>query len=180
MEAPDHKVIDQITGQLMQDWGHQVVAMLRSRILSRKLIVTGDTLQSLKSDVLERTAQGTQQLLLSFLEEGRIKDMSSVAWQKRPPIEPFEEYVKKVGVAKFDYVPGYRKGNSPITQSKAINRIAWGIAMHKMQNHAWHPKKWFAKPFYGMIARLIDGIVTEYANTTGKVLAGEFYKKVNG
>lgn len=62
---------------------------------------------------------------------GRFKDMKSLRYTQMPPIEAFEKFVEKVGVDKFAWVPGYDSKQSVPTEI-AINRIAWGIAKHRM------------------------------------------------
>ena len=47
-----------------------------------------------------------------------------------------EDYVRAVGIDKFGYVPGYRKDAKfrvYITDSRAVNRIAWGIAVSRLK-----------------------------------------------
>jgi hypothetical protein len=74
-----------------------------------------------------------------------------------------EEYVRKVGLSKFSHVPGYQNGRIP-TESRAINRIAWGIARARLRDNKTKPKKWFARPFYGTVNTLIESLVAGYAD----------------
>ena len=109
-----------------------------------------------------------------FAQYGRIKDMKGpLNRTKAPPIEELEAYVKKVGLSKFSYIPGYT-GRSKVlpTSDRAINRIAWGLARAKLRDNAQvRPKYWFAKTFYSSINHFIDAVTTRYLAATGTHLA---------
>jgi hypothetical protein len=47
---------------------------------------------------------------------------------KAPPMEEIEEYVKKVGMSHFQYVPGYKHGQFPLASKTVINRPASAVA----------------------------------------------------
>ena len=74
---------------------------------------------------------------IGFAGYGRFKDMRQLLYEKMPPIEAMEEFVKEVGLEKFGYVPGYLLNAKyrvlHITDSRAINRIAWGIAVSRLK-----------------------------------------------
>ncbi|MDQ1088983.1 hypothetical protein [Siphonobacter sp. SORGH_AS_1065] len=71
---------------------------------------------------------------ISFQGYGRFKDMAKVSYLLHaPPIEAMEEYVEKIGVDKFAYVPGYRgKAKIPTTDRSTL-RIAWALARSRRQ-----------------------------------------------
>ena len=107
-----------------------------------------------------------------FEQYGRIKDMKGITRTKAPPIEELEAYVRKVGLANFSYVPGYKHGQFPLASSTAINRIAWGLARAQLrEGEQARPKTWFAKTFYSSINRFIDAVTTRYLAATGTHLA---------
>ena len=81
-------------------------------------------LDSLQSQVVAASAQHMASMGVLFHQHGRIKDMKGITRTKAPPIEAMEEYVRKVGLDKFSYVPGYKYGQFPLASSTAINRIA--------------------------------------------------------
>lgn len=164
--------LNALVTQELQMWGVAVLQRLASEMHKKKVVLTQETLKSLHQQVLQTAAAGTQQLHLAFADSGRIQDMKRVGYGKLPPVEAIEKWVKDVGVSRFGYVPGYGKGNFPISESAAIKRIAWGIAANKLANNVHKPKKWFAKPFYEMLNPLIDNIVTKYQEATGEVIGG--------
>ena len=168
-----NKELDELVAQELEDWGRIVLLRLADEIRKKKVVMSEELLKSLQQEVLEAAAgTGVQTLHLAFNQSGRMKDMNVLSYKKMPPIEAIEEFVKYFGLSKFNYVPGYTKGTFPINQSKAINRIAWGIAANKLAVNTHKPKKWFARPFYRMIDPLIDRIVTKYQQATGEVIGG--------
>lgn len=64
-----------------------------------------------------------------FKMYGRYKDMKRIPGYM-PPIEVMMDYVEKIGVSKFAWVPGYDIKSS-VPTDVAIERIAWGIAKHR-------------------------------------------------
>lgn len=64
-----------------------------------------------------------------FKMYGRYKDMKRIAGYM-PPVDVLTEYVEKVGVDKFAWVPGYDSKDSVPTDI-AAERIAWGIAKYR-------------------------------------------------
>ncbi|TPE43989.1 hypothetical protein [Pontibacter mangrovi] len=164
--------LDKLVAQELEEWARIVVLRLASEIRRKKVVMSEKLLKSLQQEVLQQTASGAQAMYLAFNESGRMKDMTALSYKKMPPIEAIEEFVKYFGLSKFNYVPGYNKGTMPLNQSKAINRIAWGIAANKLAVNTHKPKKWFSKAFYGMIDPLIDNVVTKYQEATGEVIGG--------
>lgn len=64
-----------------------------------------------------------------FRMYGRYKDMKRIPGYM-PPIEVMIEYVEKVGVDRFAWVPGYDVKDS-VPTDVAAERIAWGIAKYR-------------------------------------------------
>lgn len=146
----------------LETWGTFVLAVLADKIKQRKLVLSGELLRSLEFQVIKASGEATAKLLLAFEDAGRIKDMRQISRRKQAPVEAMEEFVRKVGLSKFKRVPGYKPGRF-ITESAAVNRIAWGIVRGQMKASAHKPKKWFAKPFYGTINSLIDQLLNGYS-----------------
>jgi hypothetical protein len=159
----------------LEIWGEYVLTVLAEKIRQRKVVLSGELLNSLQYQVLAATADSTGRLYLAFSESGRIKDMRGITRRKMAPISEIEDFVRKVGLSKFKRVPG-TKGGKPITESQAVNRIAWGIARSQRIQQKHKPKKWFAKPFYGTINRLIDHLLDGY----GTVAMGAITDEIKG
>lgn len=156
------EMVREFVNETLQDWGVTVLQVLAEQIKKKKLVLSGELLDSLKFDTLKAAGDQTAKLFLLFQESGRIKDMKALTYKKQPPIKEIEAFVRKVGVAKFKYVPGYTSPGKRPTDDIAIRRIAWGIARHKKKVNTTKPKKWFSKTFYGMLNPLIDNLIEGY------------------
>lgn len=162
------RIIDEELG----DYSRQALQLLAAAIQKQGLVLTEELLRSLASDVVAASERHVASMGVSFEQYGRIRDMKGINRSKAPPIEVIEEFVKKVGVGQFEYVPGYKHGQFPLASSVAINRIAWGIARAKLRdNAAVRPRSWFAKTFYGSINQFIVAVTTRYAAQTGQHIA---------
>ena len=112
-----------------------------TEVMQRKLqasgfVLTGELLDSLRHQAIVVGRDMYAEFSIGFAGYGRFKDMRSLLYGKMPPIEALEEFVQAVGLDKFGYVPGYRKDAKfrvYITDSRAINRIAWGIAVNRLK-----------------------------------------------
>ncbi len=155
-------------------WSHYTISVFKEKMVKQKIVFTEQTLNSLQAQVMNGSGEITGKMLLSFLEAGRFKDMKQLTYKKMPPIEVFEDYIKQVGISKFSYVPGYKNGQFPTSQSKAINRIAWGIAKNRENNYAHKPARWYNITFKSAYNRLIDSILTDYQNATGNIMSAGF------
>ncbi len=163
------RILDEEVG----DYAARALGLLSQAIQAKGLVLTEELLRSLQSQVVQASAQHVASMGIAFEQYGRIKDMKGINRTKAPPIEEIEAYVKKVGLSKFDYIPGYTNRSKVMPVSaRAINRIAWGIARARFRDNAdVRPKSWFAKTFYQSINRFIDAVTTRYVAATGTHLA---------
>lgn len=66
---------------------------------------------------------------IEFREYGRFRDMAKLRFgAHHPPVDAMEFFVEKTGISAFSYVPGYKTSRRPPTVSKAVARVAAGIA----------------------------------------------------
>ncbi|MEZ0484296.1 hypothetical protein [Fibrella aquatica] len=103
------------------------------RISSQGLVLTGEMLSSFRQYAAER-AEGYVEAKLGMVGYVRIKDLKSLNYTRTPPLRAIMDFVEKVGVSKFAYVPGYPQGVQPGSEAKTIERIAWGIKMNMQRN----------------------------------------------
>lgn len=113
--------------------GYCVREFARS-IRKRKIEVTGEFLGSLTSDV--REIDGGYVVRSTFKAYGNIITRSRVFWTKPANAYLIEQWVRKVGVGYFSYVPGYGDYNDDTTYNisdvKAAKRIAAAIAFQRV------------------------------------------------
>lgn len=161
--------LEKIVERELRDWSAYVLLVLARKMTAAKLVLTGDLLRSLHAQFIQGSA-GLATARLIFEDAGRIRDMRRLNYSKQTPIDVIEAYVKQIGLSKFKYVPGYKKGTFPLTQSIAINRIAWGIAVSRTQENRIRRKPWFNKTFYSQIDTLIDDLSAAYSQAASEAI----------
>lgn len=141
----------------VQRWVVALFAIFRANIKAKNLQLTGDLKDSFQHFVSQNAQQLTTRLQVEFANQGRFQDMKTLTYTKRPPLDALEDFVRKRGLAHFDYVPGYND-RFPISQEKAIRRIAWGIRESFHSRGQVKPaKRWkYAKSFYAEVSDLRD------------------------
>lgn len=105
----------------------------KQRIASQGIVLTGEMLNSFRQYAAER-GDGYVQARLSMVGYTRIKDLRSMNYSRTPPLRALEDFVEMVGLDKFAFVPGYPKGGRPVSDTVAIERIAWAIKMSLRKN----------------------------------------------
>lgn len=180
--AEQAEQLEQYIQERMGDFERYTQLNLKRKLQEQGIELTGDTLRSLRTEVRKNSRDMAFAMLLSFQESGRIQEMKRLNWTKLPPAElidgevrflQLEDYVRRRGVERFAYVPGYKPRTIP-TESIAVKRIAWGIAMHIRNGREFKPRAWFNRPFYSSMNRLIDGLITDTQKVTGKVVSAGF------
>ena len=145
---------------VLQEWTPFVLQILHEGINQRNLLLTEDLYRSLRWEVIKATAGMVASAKLSFRMHGRWKDMRTIRNGKIPPIQTIiDEFVQKVGVGNFTYVPGYTAGKTIPSDSIAMRRIAWGISVSLAKKKQTVAKKWYSKNFYGAVNVLIERLM---------------------
>lgn len=162
-----------VNGEL-GDWGKNVRIALMESIRKQNLQLSGELINSLEFQVQAAAENKLAHVFFSFQDYGRHKDMRSLVYTKQAPVEAMEEFVRKVGLSNFKYVPGYTAGRMP-SEDIAIKRIAWGISKGRLNAYKHKPQKWFAKRFYGqinlLITRMLEGYQDGIVNQAKKEMA---------
>lgn len=157
--------------QVLQEWAPAVVQILTAAIQKKKLVLTEDLVRSFRWEILKATADSVAQGKLYFKTHGRWKDMRTIRNQKQAPIQAIEEdFVNKIGLSNFKYVPGYKNSRFIPSESIAMRRIAWGISKGMLKKHQSAARKWYASNFYGTINTLIEMLMVNYQQVTGDAL----------
>ena len=159
--------ITSVIAEITEEWIVPVKEELMKAIKRRKLVSSKELIQSFEHAVAKDLA-GRVELDLGFSDHGRIKEIRSRSWNfKAPPVKEIEKWVKKVGLSKFKFVPGYDAGNAPkLSTEKKVNRIARSISRSRLKgNLKVKTRKWYAKNFWSYInqleGRLMDAIDIE-------------------
>ncbi|AHM62295.1 hypothetical protein D770_20230 [Flammeovirgaceae bacterium 311] len=143
------------------DWSANVSRLLAENVEKKKLTLTKGLQQSFEEQVQDASGKILGRVIFVFSDHGRHHDMRNLLYTKQPPVEAMEEFVRKLGVSKFKYVPGYKEGKIP-SESIAVKRLAWAISKGRLKSYRHKPRKWFAKQFYGQINVLIGRLIEGY------------------
>ncbi len=113
----------------------EATLVMQRKIQAAGYVLTGELMDSLRHQAVIVGRDLYAEFSIGFAGYGRFKDMRQLLYEKMPPIDVMEEFVKKLGVEAFDYVPGYltdAKRRVVIPDSRAITRIAWGVARSRI------------------------------------------------
>lgn len=136
---------------LALEWAQKTANQLKRNIAQKKLTLTRELLDSVVFSINDGNVPS---ISFEFAEHGRFLDMKQLFWHKAPPVDVLEEWVRKHGVSKFKFVPGYEPGKG-FDDPKAARRIAWGIAKDRASGEAvnqygrWKRSKTWINPSSG-------------------------------
>lgn len=138
-------------GLLVDEWAKKTANNFIKTINKKNIKLTGELLNSFTYTV----NSGSQpSITISFAAHGAFLDMKELFWHKTPPADVLKAWVKKVGISKFQYVPGYNS-KFGMDEDKAASRIAWGIAYNRAsgeginQYSRWKREKVWQQPQLG-------------------------------
>ena len=114
----------------------EATLVMQQKLQQSGYVLTGELLDSLRHQAVIVGRDLYAEFSIGFAGYGRFKDMRQLLYGQMPPIEVMEDFVRAIGVEKFQYTPGYLKDAKRrvvVPDSRAINRIAWGIAVSRMR-----------------------------------------------
>lgn len=184
--------IDEIIQTVLKDWEASVHQKLSEAIRREKLTTTGALLGSLRATLKSASSAYRFALEYHFYDHGRYRDMKKLNYGgKMPPFNTMVDWVKKVGIQRFKYIPGYPRGVFPIGNSKSKwgtgnkiveNRIAWGFMKHIQKTgyykRASSRKSWYNKVLWGELDELIQALMDGLRENTLHLLKKEFEQHI--
>lgn len=120
--------IDNIINEELQEMQHYAVLEMQRYIEKNKITLTKTLEESIRAEVIQESVDAYAEMVINFRSYGRYKDMRVIRHDAQlPNIDAIKEWVRNVGVDKFEFIPGYtNKGKMP-SRSRAESRIAWGV-----------------------------------------------------
>lgn len=168
--------IDTLTNKILGQWYRQLYIKLNAELAAKNLKLEGTLQQSLNGYIQSAAGDVAAELRLYFEDYGRIQDLKYRYNGKMPPLKAMMDYIDKVGLDKFKYVPGYPVGIFPIGQSKSKYgngerisklRIAWGLSKSRVaESKTRGNRKWYAKTVWGNINALINELLGKVGEMT--------------
>jgi hypothetical protein len=125
-----------IINEVLDDWSQLTLNALQASIKAAGLELTGDLLHSLRVEVRKAAAGELARASFYFRFHGRLRDMRTVyanysgTWRQKgfAPVEVMEAFIRKKGLDKFKYIPGYSMGHMP-SENIAVRRLAWALSI---------------------------------------------------
>ncbi|PQA59163.1 hypothetical protein [Siphonobacter curvatus] len=118
-----------ILAKILEDFTKQAERRFISAVRAEGLELTGELLASIHAAAVER-GQGFIRSSVMFSELLRIKDMKQLRYTTVPPLRAMVDFVEKIGIGRFAYVPGYPTGVTPRSEHAAVLRVARGLQFH--------------------------------------------------
>ncbi len=160
--AYNFQEMEQLIDETVSEWIEKSQAILIKAVKRKRIKNSGELLKSFESAVAI-VAKGRVSADFGFSTHGRIIDQKNVEFTtKHPPISIIYEWVKKVGLENFEYVPGYKGSNkSKFEIPKAHSRIASAISFSRTEKFFKQKQRsWFNKNFYSLVRELESKLLT--------------------
>jgi hypothetical protein len=153
-------------------WVEMAIRRLKESAAKNKVSFTGELINSINGSISDFDENGVGNILIAFNPSGRILDYrNKYNNSTTPPIDLLTKWVESIGLGRFKFVSGYKKGKAPATQSMTARRIAWGIAYYRFRSGPKRPRKWFAKLMYGpLLAQLIKAQIDVLGTSNLRIL----------
>ncbi|AEI46806.1 hypothetical protein [Runella slithyformis] len=116
--------------ELAEEITRDAVGYFEKAIERAGIVLSGDLKNSFEYEIIQTAGRLSVAGVIHFKGYGRFKDMRVLTYALMPPIETMEDFVEKVGLEKFAYVPGY--SSIDVSNIKnAAKRVAWAVAMSR-------------------------------------------------
>ena len=119
--------------RIIEDMTREAVHYFEKSVEASGMMLTDELKDSFKYEITAASGSLLASATISFEGYGRLKDMKTLRWQSPANLTAMEDFVKKVGVDKFAFVPGYEKTGKIPTANIAMRRIAAGLAWHRFK-----------------------------------------------
>lgn len=147
LQAEASRVIEEIT--------RDAVKYFEASIERRGMVLTDELKNSFRYNIIATSGDLLASAEIEFSGYGRYKDLKTMRYSSPTNLDAMEEFVKKIGVGNFAFVPGYEKSKKIPTANMAVKRIASGIAWHRYNittvNNS-ESKLWYTKTLNSFVS----------------------------
>lgn len=127
----DVESLAQDVAMLLDELTKKGEVYLRNAIKKSNLIFTGELLDSVRSQLHTDIVGMGGEISVFFNEYWRFKDMKYYTYNGTYiNVDAIREFVKKVGVGRFAWIPGYAE-KGMISEEKEIDRITRAIVFYR-------------------------------------------------
>lgn len=184
MESQKIPEYNEAIADVLAAWVEYAIRALKENLRKKKLVFTEELEQSLKFDISE-IVDGVGGAKLDLKNYGRFRDMKRLTFKGPANFEAIREWVESIGIQKFKFVPGYDPSKRtvrrvPVT-SRAMNRIAWGVAWGRFRKFKHRRKQWLNKYFYGpVVARLVEALIEKTGTSAVQIVERDITNAFSG
>ncbi|TAF48686.1 MAG: hypothetical protein EAZ63_03810 [Runella slithyformis] len=125
-ESYDDMAVE-VLEELLPDW----VDAYQQGIEQEGYKLTQELMRDFRYKIVRST--GIVSAEIEFRKYGRYKDMRQLRFRRLPDLDAIVDFVMKAGVENFAFVPGYQSAMRAPTVSKAVQRVAAGVAFGFLQ-----------------------------------------------
>ena len=134
--------------RVIEDMTRDAVHYFEKAVEAKGMVLTDELKNSFKYEITAASGNLLASATITFEGYGRLLDMKTLRWQGPANVDAMEEFVEKIGIDKFAYVPGYEKSGRIPTANIAVRRIATGIAWQRYKISALpqgKTKMWYTR-----------------------------------
>jgi hypothetical protein len=132
LNAASVKEIAADVNMLLDELHGMAEGLFKGAVMASNLNLTGELRESVRSSLKKDLEGFGGEIDIFFNEYWRFKDMKSYNYGGAyMNVDAIKAFVRKIGVRKFAWVPGYENSRATLAEEKAIDRIAWGIIMYR-------------------------------------------------
>lgn len=168
---PTEDQIREFINTELKEFAAFAVATLEKEMI--KLGLSGRAAASVYANFTNATADGKALSTIFFETYARFQDLKNRKYTKSVTPEILESlfipWVKARGIAKFQYVPGYKKGITP-SEEIAIARIARGVAFGLKRSVPTRKTRYSKKKAF-LIKRLTQNLAVGYRDVIARSTA---------
>lgn len=144
---------------------------IKSLFSAKRFTASGKLAQSVQVTYTKSTDSQLPVITLQYAIQGKFIDIKKMYWAHQPDVVKLIAWLQTGGkIGRFTNVPGY-KNSSPTSQFKAVERVAWAIAMDKRKNDTWKAKAWKGKNLREALKVLNEETTKIWADYTAKRIA---------
>jgi hypothetical protein len=169
---------------ILGDIAHEASREFEHQVVSKGIKLTGELANSFRTFNLQMVEQMGGFVEFNFKQYGRFKDMRYVEYRsmwiaptnsgkkydtKNPypddslpdSVQAMMDFIEKIGIHKFKYIPGYEKSSAKPITSRTIKRLAWTLSASRLRMDKARNKRnndWYTKGMMAIRKRVVPEV----------------------
>ena len=172
------------TNKLLRDFAKGLDQVLKGRLQAIGGKVPNSTISLLSFNIMEASAADiSAKYFLYFQDSARHSEMKNLKGGKMLPVEDILEWLTRGRANIIKNIPGYGQKPGNISRAKAMERVAWAIAIsrgkkgQRRRGQKLKERQWINKNFYGWYNRLIEDFIVKQGDLLHHLLSRQLHRK---